>query len=732
MWRKYKFFVNEFRSRKVFRAWLYSYLLLLVVSIIAGLLLCSIAFRYIRQEADRSQYQSMERMTDSLDAAIDSVAETALTVANNRKLISLKKRETYTIREYSLMWELNTELSRLETANKYIDTIWISFNRSGYLLSESLWYQPDWCEKGLLSKMGFTLGQWREVTSGQRDNGFYINQSKEGTCLYYLFSWSDRKEDSPEASILVYFKNVNIQKLTAWTDSQTWIVGEKGGCFSAENQTLEEAVLQFVAGSERPYEIMKSKNSYIKKLTSERYGYTLVHIVSKAGYLKMVNRFWFFVGGYLAISILVGGSIAIYLTRHHYSAVERLLAAAHKSRTQKPERNEFQVIETAIRQLEQRNQKLNQNQDKKEAALKSIQMSALLKGWKRLAETGAEVYGSVGSLSEAGRYLLVGFELEQEPEEEEKREKQEADWPDILYFMMENVCEEVYGEILGCYSTAVDGLCISLLSLPESAASPSCTGEEELLQLVLQKTELISSFFREKADTILTGNVTEVGQGKASILQLYSQIQEMVRFRDWVGTKKQILVWRDLYQWQDEEEKREYQLYRNIAALLETRSYQEIQRVLSSECSLEQPENQGLPECEESAAEAEEISSESCLAKKPAPALNNSALAGRIQEYIQGHFSNPELNVNWLAEYFELSQSNLSQIFKRYYNMGPLEYIHRLRLELAKEYLAGEESIAQIAEKVGYYSTRPLIRCFKQYENMTPSEYREVQKSISK
>ncbi len=732
MWRKYKFFVNEFRSRKVFRAWLYSYLLLLVVSIIAGLLLCSIAFRYIRQEADRSQYQSMERMTDSLDAAIDSVAETALTVANNRKLISLKKRETYTIREYSLMWELNTELSRLETANKYIDTIWISFNRSGYLLSESLWYQPDWCEKGLLSKMGFTLGQWREVTSGQRDNGFYINQSKEGTCLYYLFSWSDRKEDSPEASILVYFKNVNIQKLTAWTDSQTWIVGEKGGCFSAENQTLEEAVLQFVAGSERLYEIMKSKNSYIKKLTSERYGYTLVHIVSKAGYLKMVNRFWFFVGGYLAISILVGGSIAIYLTRHHYSAVERLLAAAHKSRTQKPERNEFQVIETAIRQLEQRNQKLNQNQDKKEAALKSIQMSALLKGWKRLAETGAEVYGSVGSLSEAGRYLLVGFELEQEPEEEEKREKQEADWPDILYFMMENVCEEVYGEILGCYSTAVDGLCISLLSLPESAASPSCTGEEELLQLVLQKTELISSFFREKADTILTGNVTEVGQGKASILQLYSQIQEMVRFRDWVGTKKQILVWRDLYQWQDEEEKREYQLYRNIAALLETRSYQEIQRVLSSECSLEQPENQGLPECEESAAEAEEISSESCLAKKPAPALNNSALAGRIQEYIQGHFSNPELNVNWLAEYFELSQSNLSQIFKRYYNMGPLEYIHRLRLELAKEYLAGEESIAQIAEKVGYYSTRPLIRCFKQYENMTPSEYREVQKSISK
>lgn len=103
MWRKYKFFVNEFRSRKVFRAWLYSYLLLLVVSIIAGLLLCSIAFRYIRQEADRSQYQSMERMTDSLDAAIDSVAETALTVANNRKLISLKKRETYTIREYSLL-----------------------------------------------------------------------------------------------------------------------------------------------------------------------------------------------------------------------------------------------------------------------------------------------------------------------------------------------------------------------------------------------------------------------------------------------------------------------------------------------------------------------------------------------------------------------------------------------------------------------------------------------------
>ena len=61
--------------------------------------------------------------------------------------------------------------------------------------------------------------------------------------------------------------------------------------------------------------------------------------------------------------------------------------------------------------------------------------------------------------------------------------------------------------------------------------------------------------------------------------------------------------------------------------------------------------------------------------------------------------------------------------------MGPLEYIHRLRLELAKKYLAEGESIAQIAEKVGYYSTRPLIRCFKQYESMTPSEYRETHKN---
>ena len=169
------------------------------------------------------------------------------------------------------------------------------------------------------------------------------------------------------------------------------------------------------------------------------------------------------------------------MTRHHYSAVERLLAAAHKSRTQRTERNEFQLIEAAICQLEQRNQKLSQNRDKKEAALKSIQMSALLKGWKRLSETGTEAYGNVGSLSESGKYLLVGFELE--PQEEGKWENQEADWQDILYFMMENVCEEVYGEQVGCYSAAVDGLCISLLSLPDD--------KEEIIKLILEKTEQI-------------------------------------------------------------------------------------------------------------------------------------------------------------------------------------------------------------------------------------------------
>jgi transcriptional regulator GlxA family with amidase domain len=57
--------------------------------------------------------------------------------------------------------------------------------------------------------------------------------------------------------------------------------------------------------------------------------------------------------------------------------------------------------------------------------------------------------------------------------------------------------------------------------------------------------------------------------------------------------------------------------------------------------------------------------------------------------------------------------------------MSPLEYVHALRLEEAKQMLeAGDFSIEAIANEVGYEDAGFFSRLFRRKVNLTPAQYR--------
>ena len=95
-----------------------------------------------------------------------------------------------------------------------------------------------------------------------------------------------------------------------------------------------------------------------------------------------------------------------------------------------------------------------------------------------------------------------------------------------------------------------------------------------------------------------------------------------------------------------------------------------------------------------------------------------------ITDYIDKIYTDPRLSAGMIADIYGMSPSNLSQTFKRKMDIGLLDYINQKRLETAKGYLKTGMSVKETAEKVGYYTTRPLIRVFYQVENVSPAEYR--------
>lgn len=94
--------------------------------------------------------------------------------------------------------------------------------------------------------------------------------------------------------------------------------------------------------------------------------------------------------------------------------------------------------------------------------------------------------------------------------------------------------------------------------------------------------------------------------------------------------------------------------------------------------------------------------------------------------YIQNHYEEPALNVGAVAQRFGFKNAQFSRIFKREIGINPLDYLHYCRINAAKRCLTStDQPVSQIAQQVGYISSRALIQAFKHYEGMTPGKYRE-------
>lgn len=95
---------------------------------------------------------------------------------------------------------------------------------------------------------------------------------------------------------------------------------------------------------------------------------------------------------------------------------------------------------------------------------------------------------------------------------------------------------------------------------------------------------------------------------------------------------------------------------------------------------------------------------------------------------ISNHYSNYDLNVEWIAEKLGISPSNLNLQFKKETGFTPWKVIVNTRLSKARELLkAGTLTPNQICCMTGYSSQSYFSKVFKKAYGMSPQEYRRKQ-----
>ncbi len=91
-------------------------------------------------------------------------------------------------------------------------------------------------------------------------------------------------------------------------------------------------------------------------------------------------------------------------------------------------------------------------------------------------------------------------------------------------------------------------------------------------------------------------------------------------------------------------------------------------------------------------------------------------------------YKNPILNVSMIADNLGVSNVLLSRVFKKYHGTNISDYITSVRIEEAKTLLTEGAMVSDVVQQCGFGSLRTFMRVFKKSENLTPGQFRDLQK----
>ena len=103
----------------------------------------------------------------------------------------------------------------------------------------------------------------------------------------------------------------------------------------------------------------------------------------------------------------------------------------------------------------------------------------------------------------------------------------------------------------------------------------------------------------------------------------------------------------------------------------------------------------------------------------------NSVYIEKAKEYINKNYAEP-LDLEKISDSIGLHPNYFHKIFKNALNITPREYLTKIRLNNAKNFLLSTVlSIEEISLKCGFPSTSYFIKLFKKEYSITPALYRE-------
>lgn len=719
------------------RIWFLSYVLTVLVCILAGYTVTGFSERVLLDQIDETMVNAFENTVLTIEHRLNTQQTNMYAVLQNQDVVRLSNKYSSYDRNTELeiigriMKEISVQFANADCADRH----YICFDNKDIVVSGEDSFDKDSAYKNWFSDMYESRNEWLDSIFSIRDfidfKAFYDkNGQKKVAVIQRSIGNIGAKPPTVAVSIVderrlfdSFYGNPLLKTVILYNGKQ--IFSSDSGF---EYNEIREDGARVTLDGQSYIQYGKEQNGlyFIQLFSNESYT-TRYSVIKTVGLL--INVFIF----------LLGLLLAAYFTRINYLPLRRVMS---RLRADVSEENEYAVIEKStenvlndridaakrLRETDRRlslvyNKMLLAAGNKKE--IKSVADDIRLKFPHRYFALAAFSMHSIGIIAggdtaraediEIASFTVWNVFAELLPEElvcdwitvdsvclcilnfssRDKLEYAYENAREVCGYMEENFKMRLFAYISGCGALGdIPGLKAQL----ELLHKPAELLEESFCFVWADFAEYVSRIWTEKYSSSLSD---AVGNGDADMAERVINDFCALGFMDMTDkTVLRKLVYETLFasyialkdNGDDGEE---------IASLINNAKIGEIKKEL--------------------------VAVFRGLAARGGSGGEGDAMIGEIIAFIEENYMNVDLNVSYISNNFNIGISRLSRYFKSNTNEGLADYIRRYRCRKAVGYLEENPDmpVNEIGERCGFYSTGSFIRAFNRIYGVTPGKYQK-------
>lgn len=771
-------------KNKVFLSWVLSYAFISIIPILIGSFVYVESVKTISDEVNKVNNMSLNQLKSVVDGKFEELNRTVSNIGLNQDIKTLmylqkplQAKDILTIRE------VQKDLTKFKISNSDIDEIYIYVNSNNFIFSSDYKYNSDEIKNVCQREFFINYDELTNLSRMKNYRYFRIltNDAGNGAAqnkVILMHSLYLNDYNYPTGTLIITLdgdKLLNLLKNLELTNqgdvilvnskNEFYTTGKADSFVSSFNYDLLKKA------SKTYYEKASERDIAVTHTASDTLDLEYVSLIPTKIFLDRVQYIKRTIYIYIGICLIVGIIAAYFLAKRNFDPVRKLkqMFISRLGKTESEEGNEFKFLENSLKGLLDENNSFAASLKQQKAAQRNNLLVKILKGRTGNMESMKDSFGSFGIQFGSDCFLVTAFCIE-DPNRKllgDHIDNEEA--MNMIHFIVKNIVEELINEKYFGYMADIDGMMVCLINTREKEAEANTTDAF--------KTDIVGilskalSFIENKFEIQLSAAVSDVHYGIQSITKAYSEALEVFEYKTLAG-EQDLIIQFDLihpdtvgninnsYNLEKERlfanciKAGDYKDAREILDDLLTNSFKkDIKSIQLAKCRVFGLVNTTLNALGEIRTG---LDIEFLDGLDPANRLLNTksitdlkiqvdyifsriidyfmdkekthipGWISDVEAYVSQHFQDTDLSIANISGKMDMSVSYLSRTFKKYQGIGLLDFVHKVRLQKAKELMHTDINIKDIAQQVGYLESKALIRSFKRYEGITPGKFRET------